>query len=279
MTAVTDECFLPNLRQVPDELRLMCAKLFGPLLLLLLFRATGTRGDIPADLPVLPGTVTRVIDGDTAEVQLASGRIRVRFHGIDAPEGNQPHGSQATAALAAMIGQQQVEVSPVEHDGYDRLVAVVYVGGTNVNAAMLEAGHAWAYRRYLGQLEGDREYCVVEAAARRDQRGLWALPVGERAAPWEYRALEQGRRNSLSDYSDETAAQCIAAIHQRPGASRLPGPGAGCLIKGNISARGERIYHLPGSRAYKDTVINRSKGERWFCTGEEARAAGWRPAR
>lgn len=51
----------------------------------------------------------------------------------------------------------------------------------------------------------------------------------------------------------------------------------GCDIKGNISYNtGEAIYHLPGDRYYDSTRINTSKGERWFCTQEEAEAAGWR---
>lgn len=48
------------------------------------------------------------------------------------------------------------------------------------------------------------------------------------------------------------------------------------LIKGNINSKGEKIYHCPGQRDYKKTVIDESKGERWFATEEEARNAGWR---
>jgi hypothetical protein len=50
-----------------------------------------------------------------------------------------------------------------------------------------------------------------------------------------------------------------------------------CRIKGNISVKtGERIYHVPGGEFYDATKISPSKGERWFCTEEEAREAGWR---
>ena len=49
-----------------------------------------------------------------------------------------------------------------------------------------------------------------------------------------------------------------------------------CLIKGNISSKGERIYHAPGCRYYNATVIEPQRGERWFCTEAEAVAAGWR---
>jgi endonuclease YncB( thermonuclease family) len=52
-----------------------------------------------------------------------------------------------------------------------------------------------------------------------------------------------------------------------------------CNIKGNISASGERIYHMPTDRYYDATGIDESRGERWFCSESEAVAAGWRPAK
>ena len=56
------------------------------------------------------------------------------------------------------------------------------------------------------------------------------------------------------------------------------GPGS-CQIKGNISAKGERIYHVPGQRSYNQTKISPAKGERWFCSEAQAQAAGWRRAK
>ncbi|MGB7518472.1 MAG: cold shock domain-containing protein [Spirulinaceae cyanobacterium] len=45
----------------------------------------------------------------------------------------------------------------------------------------------------------------------------------------------------------------------------------GCNIKGNISINsGNKIYHLPGMEDYQSTIIDTSKGERWFCTESEA---------
>ncbi len=52
----------------------------------------------------------------------------------------------------------------------------------------------------------------------------------------------------------------------------------GCSIKGNISSSGEKIYHVPGGQSYTATLIDPSKGERWFCTSAEAVANGWRAA-
>lgn len=105
---------------------------------------------------VLSGTVVHVVDGDTADVRLDSGTIRVRFHGIDAPEGKAPFGREATATLRARLPVgKEVELLPVEQDRYERLVAVVYADGISVNEAMVASGHAWAYRQYLGQVPGD----------------------------------------------------------------------------------------------------------------------------
>ena len=52
-----------------------------------------------------------------------------------------------------------------------------------------------------------------------------------------------------------------------------------CNIKGNISISGERIYHMPGQKYYSETRINTRSGERWFCSEDEARAAGWRKSK
>ena len=57
-------------------------------------------------------------------------------------------------------------------------------------------------------------------------------------------------------------------------------PLVGCVVKGNISINtGERIYHVPGQEYYDETQIDLLKGERWFCSEEAARTAGWRRAR
>lgn len=49
-----------------------------------------------------------------------------------------------------------------------------------------------------------------------------------------------------------------------------------CHIKGNINSQGNRIYHTPESPFYYKTRIDTVRGERWFCTIEEAEDAGWR---
>jgi hypothetical protein len=61
-------------------------------------------------------------------------------------------------------------------------------------------------------------------------------------------------------------------------------PDLACPIKGNINAKGARIYHKPGDRDYDGVVMNNcdhgmcAKGKRWFCSDAEAEKAGWRHA-
>lgn len=55
-----------------------------------------------------------------------------------------------------------------------------------------------------------------------------------------------------------------------------PANTADCVIKGNISSSGEKIYHVPGQQFYDATKIDITKGERWFCTEQDAVNAGWR---
>jgi micrococcal nuclease len=52
-----------------------------------------------------------------------------------------------------------------------------------------------------------------------------------------------------------------------------------CLIKGNISVAGEKIYHLPNQEYYNQTFIDTTIGEKWFCTETEAQSAGWRKSK
>lgn len=191
-----------------------------------------------------------VTDGDTLRV----GVTRVRLSGVDAPEISQRCRSDsrevACGAMAAEWLRRRVEGQPiacktVDTDRYGRSVAICRVRGADVGAAIVEAGWATAYRRY------SIAYVGQEARARAARRGIWALGFEPPAA---YR---RERR--------------LAAVS--------PAPDPRCPIKGNVSASGARIYHMPGSRAYAEVRIDARNGERWFCAERDAVAAGWRPIR
>src|SRR5689334_780393 len=91
--------------------------------------------------PVLIGTVVKIIDGDTLDVALSSGLIRVRLNGIDAPERGQPGGRESAAALAELTQGHRVQLEPFQQDRYARLVATLYIGEKEVNAELVKQGH------------------------------------------------------------------------------------------------------------------------------------------
>lgn len=197
----------------------------------------------------------RIIDGDTLDL---AGQ-RIRLYGIDAPERDQactvqtkeyPCGVMATAELTKLTLGQDVRCDGREHDRYGRLIAVCYVGKQELNATLVRNGWAFAYLQYSSA------YVGAEEEARKAQRGVWQ---GRFVPPWEWR---RGVRLAQSKQKTSPAQQSDK-----------------CLIKGNIGRSGERIYHVPGGQYYKRTKINPSKGERWFCTEEEATTAGWRPSK
>jgi hypothetical protein len=51
-----------------------------------------------------------------------------------------------------------------------------------------------------------------------------------------------------------------------------------CDIKGNVSATGERIFHVPGQANYQNVIIDPEHGEACFATEGEAVQAGFRKA-
>lgn len=209
----------------------------------------------PASAAELAGRAS-VVDGDTIEVR----GERIRFHGIDAPESGQwcldgsgkgyRCGQMAAFALADRIEIQNVRCHLLDRDQYGRHVGRCFLGETDLNAWMVRQGQAVAYRQF------STEYVPAEDAARQKGAGMWQ---GEFDLPWDWR---RGDRRILE------AGRIAAADSER-----------GCPIKGNISRSGERIYHMPGQQHYGQTRINEASGERWFCSAEEAQAAGWRRAK
>jgi len=188
-----------------------------------------------------------VIDGDTLEMH----GNRIRLHGIDAPESGQSCtdeenktyrcGQLSANRMASYVSGKAVYCEILDKDRYGRLIAACSVNDVDVNQLLVSEGWALAYRQY------SRDYVSAEENAKKLGLGMWQ---GKFVEPWNWRRGER---------LEEAKAQ-------------IPND---CIIKGNISSRG-KIYHTPSSPWYDRTKINIAKGERWFCTEEEAQAAGWR---
>ncbi len=125
----------------------------------------------------ITGKVIRVTDGDTITVLTSSGKEKIRFAQIDAPETShfgstaQPYGKEAGAFLRQLISNKNVRVEVETVDQYGRNVGTVFVGGLNVNREMVKNGFAWVYRQYAH----DAELLDLEKSARARQIGLWRL--------------------------------------------------------------------------------------------------------
>lgn len=138
------------------------------------------------------------------------------------------------------------------------------MAGEDLNAWMVQQGWALANVQYSSAQR------KVEDDARTHQRGLWR---GAFIAPWDWR-----HRNTktviLGAFSVPIAAQ--AALLAPSATEGAPSPE--CTIKGNMNRNGERIYDMPDQKFYARIRMDRGGGKRWFCTPEDAEAAGWRRA-
>lgn len=129
--------------------------------------------------------LTRVSDGDTLWVQPSLGGAprKLRLHGVDAPEICQSGGMAARDALRALVDQRTLMVRVKFQDDYGRGLARIEVGGQDVAAALVLAGHAWSYRwrRSAGP------YARQEAQARQAKLGVFAAPAPELPADFRRR--------------------------------------------------------------------------------------------
>lgn len=192
--------------------------------------------------------VTRVIDGDTIEI---AGGERVRYLGIDTPETVDPKrplqcfGREASQKNKELVEGKYVRLEKdiSEADKYGRLLRYVYVDDKFVNFELVKDGFAHILT-IPPDVKHQEKFLAAEREAREAKRGLWGTCT----------TLNAG---SNSESQANT-----------------------CDIKGNVSfSSGEKIYHLPGCEYYNDTFINELKGEKWFCSEQEAVVAGWRKAK
>lgn len=198
--------------------------------------------------------VVRVVDGDTIELE---GGEKVRYIGIDTPETVDPRkpvqcfGLEASAENKKLVEGQLVRLEKdiSERDKYGRLLHYVWVGDTFVNLKLVADGFA-RVSTYPPDVAHQAEFLAAEKTAQESNLGLW-------------NSCPSVKNTAVVVPSNQTASNP---------------PNSNCLIKGNISASGEKIYHLQGCDYYTQTKIDLSRGERWFCSEAEAVMAGWRKA-
>ena len=113
---------------------------------------------------------------------------------------------------------------------------------------------------------GDRDYERTRISPSRGEKYFYT-EAEARAAGW--------RRAGRPPWDWRRGDRLNTATRDAPRVTA--GDRDACNIKGNISHNsGKHIYHVLGDRDYERTRISPSRGEKYFCTEAEARAAGWR---
>jgi endonuclease YncB( thermonuclease family) len=240
----------------------MCMKLLLALPLLLL--------PVLAQAADISG-VPKIREGD----QITIGTSRIRLGGIDAPSVDQlcldTKGERWTCGVAArdeLIHHTAdkswtCHVSQVDRRG--RSVARCEVDGEDIQQWLVKSGWALSYTRF------SHDYDADEKAAREAKVGMWQ---GAFIAPWDWRIRNKKTTILGAAKPPESAHAILLASASGPVA-----PSPECTIKGNVNSAGECIYHKPTSRWYAQIKMKISKGTRWFCSVEEAEAAGCRETR
>jgi endonuclease YncB( thermonuclease family) len=219
-------------------MRLRLLALLGTMLVLaaVVARTTGSAPPSPT-----------VIDGDTLEVDGAL----VQLYGIDAPELGQlcdsdgyrwPCGVEAALALRKLVtfGGHHLDCAPWGNRASEQAAGgdgpmLCKIGHEDVALVMLHNGNAVAVPGSFP------DYVDGEQQARRARLGIWHSRF---TLPWRWR-------------------------EQASGADR------DCNVKGVVGADGERGYVVPSDPGYRAVTLAADRGERLFCSDEEARAAGW----
>jgi endonuclease YncB( thermonuclease family) len=220
------------------------------------------------------GAIVR--DGGTVQV----GGVTYRLDGIDAPELDQicidEHadawacGVEARDQLSNLIGSRQVRCEDL---GLGTTYKKRHIGictaegdSASLNQLLVRQGLALNFEPYArGRFRED------EADAKTNRRGLWK---GCFVAPQEFRwGRKDGALLGESCRSDKDREIRAVLFPDEPA---MP---PGCSIKGKFAARARftgnvGVYHLQACRGYPALT----KPDRWFCSEEDAQAAGFRKA-
>jgi micrococcal nuclease len=125
----------------------------------------------------LRGTVSRVVDGDTVDVRLTTGRTeRVRLIGIDTPERGDCDAAKATDYERSLAQGRatvlQGDPTQAKRDRYGRLLAYVWIGGRDLGYQQIARGLAkvYVYDRPFQRLAA---YQQAERTGKTRSDGIW----------------------------------------------------------------------------------------------------------
>ena len=241
-------------------MRFLVSRMLLPAIALSLLPAAADAGDITG--------VAKIRDAK----QITIGATRIRLNGIDAPSLDQlclnNAGERWTCGVAARdelmkhTDGKSWTCHELRSDRRGRQVAKCEVDGEDVQQWMVKNGWALSYVRV------SHDYDADEKAAREAKAGMWQ---GAFIAPWDWRV--RNKKTTVLGFAKPPPNSNAILLAS---ASGPVAPSPDCTIKGNVNRSGECIYHQPTSRWYAKIEMKISKGTRWFCSVDEAEAAGCR---
>ncbi|MFZ0445846.1 MAG: thermonuclease family protein [Bacillus sp. (in: firmicutes)] len=224
------------------------------------------------DINTFDAEVVSITDGDTIKVRINDRVEAVRFLLVDTPEtshprlGEQPFGQEAKAFTKQMLEGEtvQLEKDVSDRDKYNRLLYYLYVDGKSVQEELLRNGLARVAYVYVPNTKYVDRYYEIQKEAQKKGVGIWSIENYAQEDGF-HEEVVKGNHESLKSDANENGGDQSSAV-----------PLGECNIKGNISSSGDKIYHMPGQRYYEVTKIDESKGEKFFCSAQEAEQAGFR---
>lgn len=119
--------------------------------------------------------VTRVIDGDTVEIENGE---RVRYLLIDTPEldSGDCFADQATELNADLVLGKELsfQYEEVCRDDFGRLLAFASIGDRSINETLLERGYACTLYIPPNGEESRERYQMLMSDAKSNERGMWS---------------------------------------------------------------------------------------------------------
>lgn len=120
------------------------------------------------------GTVTRIIDADTIEL---NNNISVRLNGISCPEKNEKFSKEAIDYLTQTALNQKAILDYQPNyvtDAWNRIVAFVFINDTHLNEQLIRQGYCTAtiYKK-RAKLKYQDEFFTAQDQAKQEKLGRW----------------------------------------------------------------------------------------------------------
>ena len=166
---------------------------------------------------------------------LLEGKTRLRLRQVDMPELDNCYGQEAKQLLEEMVKGKKITIQDKILDQRGRAMALVYLGDRLVNLELLKNG--------MGRYHSDKTRATEELKAAGAKAKAENLGVSPPECYQQEKNLEKPE----------------------------------CIIKGNIDLNNQSIkrYYYPGCAQYKFVIVEKDKGEDWFCSEAEAEVAGY----